>query len=65
MEKNIEQACLQLAKQLIEIKFCIEIEEIRFEDGSGSNYIFTAKGTDYVFTAKGDDPTNWIHVKLL
>jgi len=56
MTKNIEQACLQLAKQLIEIKLCIEIDQIKFEDGSGSHYIFTAKG---------DDPTNWIYIKLL
>jgi hypothetical protein len=63
--KLIEQACLQLAKQLIEIKFCIDIEEIKFEDGSGSNYIFTAKGSDHVFTIKGEDPKNWIFIKLL
>ena len=56
MTNNIEQACLQLAKQLIEIKLCIEIDQIKFEDGSGFNY---------VFTAKGDDPTNWIYIKLL
>lgn len=56
LTKSMEQSCLQLAKQLIEIKLDIKINQIKFEDGSGSNYIFTATG---------DDPTNWIYIKLL
>lgn len=41
MNNSLETACLELAKQLIEIKYLVKIISIELEDGSGKNYIVT------------------------
>ena len=37
----LERAHLDLAKQLIELKFKVKVETIDFEDGSGKKFIVT------------------------
>lgn len=39
----MQQAHLQLAKELIELKFKVQVTSIEFEDGSGKNFIITTK----------------------
>jgi hypothetical protein len=39
----MKEAHLQLAKELIELKFKIEVLTIDFEDGSGLKFIVTTK----------------------
>jgi hypothetical protein len=43
MKNPLEIACLKLAKELIEIKYLVEIIFIEIEDGSGRNYIIVTK----------------------
>jgi hypothetical protein len=43
MANPLETSCLKLAKQLIEIKYLVEIIFIELEDGSGSNYTIVTK----------------------
>ena len=38
-----ERSHLRLAKELIELKFKVQIATIDFEDGSGSKFIVTTK----------------------
>lgn len=40
---SLSQAHLELAKELIWLKFRIEVITIEFEDGSGKNFIVTTK----------------------
>jgi hypothetical protein len=44
MKNPLEASCLKLAKELIEIKYLIEITFIELEDGSGRNYNIITKG---------------------
>lgn len=39
----MQKAHLQLAKELIELKFKVQVTSIEFEDGSGKNFIVTTK----------------------
>jgi hypothetical protein len=39
----MEKSLLNIAKQLIEIKFQVEVDSIEFEDGSGSKFIVVTK----------------------
>jgi hypothetical protein len=39
----MQKSLLKLAKQLIEIKWLVEVEKIEMEDGSGLCYIVTHK----------------------
>jgi hypothetical protein len=39
----MQKSLLKLAKQLIEIKWLVEVEKIEFEDGSGLCYNVTHK----------------------
>jgi hypothetical protein len=43
MKNPLETACLKLAKELIEIKYLVEIIFIEIEDGSGRNYNIITK----------------------
>ena len=43
MKNPLETACLKLAKELIEIKYLVEIIFIELEDGSGRNYNIVTK----------------------
>jgi hypothetical protein len=43
MKNSLETACLKLAKELIEIKYLVEIIFIELEDGSGRNYNIITK----------------------
>ena len=36
---------LRLAKELIQIRYLIKVDSIRFEDGSGSKFLVTATGS--------------------
>lgn len=39
----MEKSLLNIAKQLIEIKFQVEVNSIEFEDGSGNKFIVVTK----------------------
>jgi len=41
----MQETHLRLAKELIEIKYLIKVDSIRFEDGSGSKFLVTATGS--------------------
>ena len=38
-----ERAHLELAKELIELKYKVQVTSIEFEDGSGKKFIITTK----------------------
>lgn len=40
---QIEKSLLNIAKQLIETKFQVEVTSIEFEDGSGNKFIVVTK----------------------
>jgi hypothetical protein len=40
---KIETSLLEIAKQLIELKFQVEVSSIMLEDGSGRKFIVTTK----------------------